>query len=82
MRDVPKVDYVVLNAGILKYPSVSKYAFLFWWLATKMPIGSKITLLPNDLNYREPQKCIRPNAPISSLSLLSSDLANRNINCV
>lgn len=43
----------------------------------KMPLGSKITLLPNDLNYREPQKCIRPKAPhLVSLSLLSSDLAN------
>lgn len=45
-----------------------------------MLLGSKITLLPNDLNYREPQKCIRPNAThlfSLSLSLLSSNLANQ-----
>lgn len=27
MRDVQQVDYVVLNAGILKYPNVSKKGF-------------------------------------------------------
>lgn len=28
MRDVQQVDHVVLNAGILKYPNVSKKKFL------------------------------------------------------
>lgn len=42
MRDVQKVDYVVLNAGILKYPNVSKYAFLSGGLQRKSQLGLKL----------------------------------------
>lgn len=62
-------------------PQVSQCKQMFfslWWFVMKMPLGSKITLLPNDMNYREPQKCIRPKAPPFRLSLLSFNLDNQS----